>query len=265
MTRPGWRPKLVALDIDGTLLDHEGRLPDHIRDSVNMIKTAGVRVVLSTGRGWSATQPIFDALELPAGPAVCSNGAVLVNYPPFELARVATFDPGPVIRRVLELAPNARIAVEVIGVGFRLNRAFPEGDLNGEMIFETVDELCAQPASRIIVRAPDVPQSAFVELADRIGMHGVSYAIGWSSWLDIAPEGINKASGLEQICTQFGIRPRDVLAIGDGFNDIEMLQWAGRGVAVGDAAPGVQEYADHVTESFAEGGTSNELRRWFVS
>ena len=254
---------MVALDIDGTLLDHSGVMPDHIREAVARVLAGRTRVVLSTGRGWDATKPVFDTLTLPPGPVVCSNGAVLVHYPPFELSRVATFDPGPVIRRVHELAPNARIAVEVIGSGFRLNKLFPEGDLTGEMRIETIDELCAQPASRIIVRDPDVPQSEFVDLAERLGMHGVSYAIGWSSWLDIAPEGINKASGLAQVCRHLGINRRDVLAIGDGFNDIEMLEWAGRGVAVGDAADGVKQYADHVTDTFAEGGTSNELNRWF--
>lgn len=263
MTRPDWRPKLVALDIDGTLLDHEGVMPGHIRDSVARVLASGTPVVLSTGRGWFATQPIAEALELPPGPSVCSNGAVLVTYPPFELTRVVTFDAGPVIRRVLELAPNARVAVEIVGVGFRLNKLFPEGDLTGEMIIESVEQLCSEPASRIIIRDPDVPQSDFVELADKLGMHGVSYAIGWSSWLDIAPEGVNKASGLQQVCEPLGISPDDVLALGDGFNDIEMLQWAGRGVAIGDAAPGVQEHADHVTGTFAAGGTSEELRRWF--
>lgn len=264
MIRPRWRPRLVALDIDGTLVDHAGVMPDHIREAVARVLDARCPVVLSTGRGWSATQPIFDTLELPPGPAVCSNGAVLVNYPPFELARVATFDPGPVIRRVMELAPNARVAVEVIGAGYRLNRLFPEGDLSGEMRIETIEQLCAEPASRIIIRDPDVPQSEFVELADRLGMHGVSYAIGWSSWLDIAPEGINKASGLQQVCRQLGVRPKDVLAVGDGFNDVEMLEWAGRGVAVGDAAEGVKKHANHVTDTFANGGTSNELNRWFA-
>lgn len=263
MMRPGWRPRLVALDIDGTLVDHEGTMPDHIREAVSRVVDAGVPVVLSTGRGWGATQPIFDALQLPPGPTVSSNGAVLVNYPPTDLTRVATFDPGPVIRRVMELAPTARVAVEVIGVGYRLNKLFPDGDLTGEMIIETIEELSAQPASRVIIRDPDVPQSAFVELAENLGMHGVSYAIGWSSWLDIAPEGVNKASGLDEVCRHLEVRARDVLAIGDGFNDVEMLRWAGRGVAMGDAAQGVQDQADHVTGTFAEGGTSAELNRWF--
>ena len=150
-----------------------------------------------------------------------------------------------------------------MGVGFRLNKLFPTGDLTGEMIIEPIEQLCAEPASRIIIRDPDVSQAEFIELADQLGMHGVSYAIGWSSWLDIAPEGVTKAAGLAEICGPLGIDADDVLAIGDGFKDVEMLQWAGRGVAVGDAADGVKQHADHVTGTFAEGGTSQELARWF--
>lgn len=263
MTATDWRPRLVALDIDGTLVDEASVMPEHVRESVARVLAGGAQVVLSTGRGWYSTRPIFDLLELPAGPSVCSNGAVLVNYPPFELTEVATFDPARVIRHVHELAPQARIAVEVVGTGFRLNKLFPEGDLTGEMTIESIDELCAEPASRIVIRDPDVPSEEFVKLADELGMHGVSYAVGWSNWLDIAPEGVNKAQGLDKVCTTLGIDRSDVLAIGDGFNDVEMLAWAGRGVAMGNAAEGVKVYADAVTGHFADGGTSDELRRWF--
>lgn len=263
MTSWGWRPRLVALDIDGTLVDESGHLPEDVRESVSWALHAGARVVLSTGRGWFATRPIFEDLSLPPGPAVSSNGAVLVDYPPFQLTRVETFDPSRVIQHIAEIAPNARIAVEVIGVGFRLNKLFPHGDLQGDMRIETIEQLASEPASRVIIRDPDVPSEEFVKLADELGMHGVSYAIGWSNWLDIAPEGVNKASGLEQVAQRLGIAQEDVLAIGDGYNDVEMLQWAGRGVAMGNAEEGVKVHADAVTDHFDDGGTSKELRRWF--
>ena len=100
-------------------------------------------------------------------------------------------------------------------------------------------------------------------MAQRLGLHGVSYFIGWSNWLDIAPEGVDKAAGLELVCERLGVDRSDVLALGDGYNDIEMLQWAGRGVALGDALPEVQQAADQVTGRFADGGTVQELERWF--
>ena len=102
-----------------------------------------------------------------------------------------------------------------------------------------------------------------MELAGRLGLHGVTYFVGWSAWLDIGPESVNKAAALDDVSRSLGIAASDVLALGDGRNDIEMLRWAGRGVALGDAPPEVQQAADHVTGRFADGGTVTELRRWF--
>ena len=257
-----WRPKLVALDIDGTLVDFNGVLPGSVRMAVRRIIDAGVPVVMSTGRSWMATQVIVEALELPPALHVCSNGAVVVEYPPFELVRHVTFDPAPVIDRVVEVT-NAIIAVEEIGKGYRVSRAFPDGELYGHTVHESIESLRSRPVSRVIVRDPDGDDAEFLDLAQRLGLHGVSYFVGWKCWLDIAPEGVDKAAGLEVACERYGVAPKDVLALGDGYNDIEMLRWAGRGVALGDAPAEVLAAADHVTGNFAEGGTAEELSRWF--
>lgn len=257
-----WRPQLVALDIDGTLVDYDGVLPASVRTAVRRVVDAGVPVVMSTGRSWMATQVIIDALDLPPAMHVCSNGAVVVDYPPFTLLRHVTFDPAPVIDRVVE-ETDAIIAVEEIGRGYRVSAAFPDGELYGDTVHESIDSLRSRPVSRVIVRDPDGDDAEFIQLAHRLGLHGVSYFVGWSCWLDIAPEGVDKAAGLDEVCGRYGIAPRDVLALGDGFNDVEMLRWAGRGVALGDAHPDVAAAADHVTGRFADGGTAEELSRWF--
>ena len=258
-----WRPQLVALDIDGTLVDHEGRLPENVRRSVRRVVDAGVPVVLTTGRSWHATQPVFEELELPAGPAVSSNGAVCVQFPPFELTQVVTFNPALVIDKVLKEHPTAAIAAEVIGQGYRVTKLFPEGDLTGDIEVVSVDDLAGSDVTRIVVRDPEASDHEFIALANRLGLHGVSYSVGWSAWLDIAPAGVNKASALAGLATSLGICADDVLALGDGRNDVEMLAWAGRGVALGDAVPEVQAAADHVTACFDQGGTAIELDRWF--
>ena len=119
--------------------------------------------------------------------------------------------------------------------------------------------------TRIVVRDPEASDREFIALADRLGLHGVSYFVGWSAWLDIAPEGVNKATALASVVETLGVAADDVLAIGDGRNDIEMLTWAGRGVAVGDACDEVRAAADHVTGCFLDGGTIEELELWFGS
>ncbi len=255
-------PRLVALDIDGTLVDEFSRMPKRVRDAVRRVVDADVPVVLATGRSWLATQPIFDALGLPPGRAISSNGAVVVDYPPLETIHEERFDPSDSLRRISELAPHALVGVEE-GMKWRVSRPFPEGELMGEVRISTLEEMSSRPVSRIVLRDPDSTEEKFMDLTRRLGLHEVSYFIGWSAWLDIAPKGVDKASGLERVIAHLGVAREDVLAIGDGRNDIEMLQWAGRGVAMGNAPSDVKAVADHVTGAFHDGGTVAELDRWF--
>ncbi|HJE50885.1 MAG TPA: Cof-type HAD-IIB family hydrolase [Tessaracoccus flavescens] len=255
-------PRLVALDIDGTLVDGYGVMPPEVHAAVRRAVDAGATVVLSTGRSWLATKPIFDDLDLPSGWAVSSNGAMVVTYPPFDVRHEVRFDPAEVVRRAAEIAPQAAIAVQD-GLDWRANRHFPPGELLGEVTIESIDELASREVSRVVVRDPESTEEKFAEMVSQLGLHEVSFFVGWSAWLDIAPKGVDKSAGLEMVCRELGIAQADVLAIGDGRNDIEMLEWAGRGVAMGDAPDEVKAAADYVTGNFADLGTVDELDRWF--
>lgn len=262
-SHPGWRPRLVAFDVDGTLVDRDGRLPAPIRAAVQRVLAAGVPVVLATGRAWHSTVELVHELGLPPGPTVCSNGAVIVTYPPQQIVKAITFDPRAVIDKVEQVAPGTLIAVEEVGVGYRLNDHFPGGDLTGEMIIEDANQLGSRPVTRIILRNPAASDQDFIALARHLGLHGVTYFVGWSAWLDIAPEGVNKATALAEVAADLGIAAADVLAFGDGRNDLEMLRWAGRGVAIGDAPEEVKAVANAVSDTFADGGPVAELTHWF--
>jgi hydroxymethylpyrimidine pyrophosphatase-like HAD family hydrolase len=131
------------------------------------------------------------------------------------------------------------------------------------MIVTELDELVSAPVSRVIIRDPDATAEDFVALAKELGLHGTDYVVGWTAWLDLAPVGVSKASGLAYVAEQLGVDAADVLAIGDGRNDIEMLQWAGRGVAMGQSVQQVRDAADDVTESVADDGAAVELGRYF--
>ncbi|HEY9293748.1 MAG TPA: HAD family hydrolase [Microlunatus sp.] len=257
-----WSPKLVALDVDGTVVDQDGKLPDPIREVIGNLVDDGVLVVLATGRAWHGTEPIFTQLQLPPGPAVCSNGAVIVNYPPVEVLRTVTFDATEVVHRVLEQNPNTLVAVEEVGRGYRVSDRFPDGDLTGELIITDVEEMISEPVTRVVLRDPSSTDQDFIRLAERLGLRGCSYFIGWSAWLDIVPEGVSKATALADVAARHGIDRADILALGDGRNDLEMLQWAGRGVALGQAPDEVKAAADAVTAPFDDGGTVDELARW---
>lgn len=263
----GWRPKAVALDIDGTLIDHDERISDAVIDAVR--RAAGqVPIILATGRAYQTTQPVAGLLGLPDGFVVASNGARTVRYPSGDVIDERTFDPSTVIASVREHAPNARMAVEEHGDGrngYRVTAPFPDGDLGtGAAIRVVTDaELAPEPVTRLIIRDPDASEADFVDLAGRLGLHGVSYFVGWTAWLDIAPEGVDKSTGLKVALAQLELDPADLLAIGDGRNDIEMLVYAGLGVSMGSAPDEVKVAADEVTKSVQDDGVAAVLNRWF--
>jgi Cof subfamily protein (haloacid dehalogenase superfamily) len=255
-------PKVAALDVDGTLVDGTNALSPAVRDAVLALADAGVAIVVATGRAMPGTMEVVDRLGLQDGTAVTSNGAIVIGYHPVEVLHSVTFDASEAVRRVLERIPDALVAVEEIGVGYRVNQPFPEGEVSGQITVEHVDALIAEPVTRVVIRAPEHDAKEFAEVVEGLGLTETNYYIGYTSWLDLAPQGVSKASGLEIVCTKLGVSQADVLAVGDGFNDVEMLEWAGRGVAMGQAPEHVQAAADAVTGTVADDGLAAELARY---
>jgi HAD superfamily hydrolase (TIGR01484 family) len=205
---------------------------------------------------------VIERLGLQDGTAVTSNGAIVIGYHPVEVLHSVTFDASEAVRRVLERVPNALVAVEEVGVGYRVSAPFPEGEVRGRITVEDVDSLVSEPVTRVVIRAPEHDAREFAEVVEGLGLTETNYYIGYTAWLDLAPEGVSKASGLEMVCARLDVAPADVLAVGDGFNDVEMLEWAGRGVAMGQAPEQVQAAADVVTGTIAEDGLAAELSRY---
>jgi HAD superfamily hydrolase (TIGR01484 family) len=271
----GWVPRLVALDIDGTLLQWvEGSgvvsevVSDAVHDAVRAAQAAGAHVVLASGRSPHGMTPIADLFGLSDGLdeplwVVSSNGAVVCRYPPFDVVHEVTFDAYATVKAVLGEHPEAMVAVEERGVGYKVSRPFPPGELSGEMLEASIEEIVGDPVSRVIIRDPSASVEDFLATAERLGLQGTQYFVGWTAWLDLQPPGVSKASGLDLVCDRLGLTPADCLAIGDGRNDLEMLRWAGRGVAMGQAVQEVHDAADASTGTVDEDGAAAELRRWF--
>jgi hydroxymethylpyrimidine pyrophosphatase-like HAD family hydrolase len=257
--------RLVALDLDGTTLTHEGLLSPAVGEAVRDVAAAGLHVVIATGRSVVATMPVIDQLGLTRGYAVCSNGAVTLELDPLEQSgyrflEVVTFDPAPALSLLRRRIPDAVVAVEELGVGFKLSAPFPDGELQGELRVVDWDELVSAPATRVTLRSPEATAEDFIRLVGEAGLHEVSYAVGWTAWLDINPEGVSKGAALEQVRRHLGVEPAHTVAVGDQRNDIDMLQWAARGVAMGNAPEEVKALADEVTGDVHEDGLVPVLR-----
>ncbi len=254
--------RLLALDIDGTLVDASEHIRGPVVAAVRRARDADVHVVLSTGRSLFGISRVLDLLGLKQGHCVASNGAVTFVYHPVEVTSAETFDAGPAVRTVLEAVPDALVAVEVVGRGYRTNRPFPAGEITGEMWIQSVDDLVSGPVTRVIIRDPSSSAESFLDLAAGLGLHGINYFVGYTAWLDLAPKGVSKASALAIVAAELGVEVGDVLAIGDGRNDLEMLSWAGHGVAMGQAPDEVKAVADSVTGSWDDDGAADAIAGW---
>ena len=191
---------------------------------------------------------------------MCSNGAVTVRMDPeadggYRVVDTRSFQPGHALRTLREVAPDAHYAVEMSDGTFHATAGFQDASFGVEAIESDLDHLMALEAVRVVVHVPDLTPQEFSEVVAESGVHGVEYAIGWTAWLDMAAPGVSKASALEEIRQGLGTDQARTVAVGDGFNDTEMLTWAGVGIAMGQAPQGVKDVADTVTESVYADGT----------
>lgn len=253
---------MVALDIDGTLVDGNNEMSSAVRDAVLAIRDSGIETVISTGRAMAGVMDTVGKLGFTDGYAVASNGAVVFTYDPIEVIHSVTFDASHAVRRVMEQVPDAIVAVEEVGTGFRVNRPFPEAEFAGQFVVDDVESLIAEPVTRVVIRSTDHTPAEFTAIVHDLGLTGTNYFIGYSAWLDLAPDGVSKASGLEFLCDRLGIAQADVLAVGDGNNDMEMLAWAGRGVAMGHGPDSLKAAADAVTDGIEDDGLAKELQKY---
>ncbi|WP_430868117.1 HAD family hydrolase [Demequina aurantiaca] len=257
--------QLIGLDIDGTLMHWGGSISPAVVDAVEKVRMCRNHVILATGRNIVATLPVAQTLGIRRGWAVCSNGAVTIRLNPaspggYDIIEKVTFNPRAALELIRDEMPDAFFAVEDLGVGFRVSQEFPMGELVGrQRVVDTFEELYEEECTRVVIRAPGADVSHFDDLVHRIGLSDVTYAVGYSAWLDLTPPGVSKASALETLRRQLGVYPDHTVAVGDGNNDIEMLKWAGRSAAMGNALEPVRATADRVVPSVEDDGVLDVL------
>ncbi|WP_341953550.1 HAD-IIB family hydrolase [Salinibacterium sp. TMP30] len=258
---------LVALDIDGTVLLESGEMNDVVIAAVAKVRDAGHEVMLATGRSVAMTLPILRKLGLKPEYVVCSNGAITLKRDAmgeggYRREFVEMFNPKEVLTSIRSHLSTANYAVEDQTGKFFVSGKFPDGALGAVSEDVSFDELVKVQATRVVVISPEHHVEDFLSVVAKMGLHQVSYNVGWTAWLDIAPDGVNKSTALENVRSRLGISRTRVLAMGDGRNDIDMLEWAalrGRGVAMGQAPDDVLAVANQVTESDVNDGAALAL------
>ncbi len=257
--------KVIALDIDGTILDHHGSLSPRVHRAITAVAgSTKYELVLATGRAAVGVPPVWQQLQLSSGHAVACNGAALLSFDVrgvHEILDKVMFHPKEALLALKARMPGARFAVEDVHRGFRVTEHFPPGELQGEIDIVPFQGLLDLPVVRCIMRSPEHTPADFLALSAELGLAGASYAVGWSAWMDISPIGVDKAYGLAKLADELGVKSADVLAIGDGRNDLSMFAWAGQSIAMGQAEEEVQAAADLVCGSVYDDGLADVLER----
>ncbi len=260
-------PKLVASDLDGTLVRSDGTIDERTRRAIAMAEAAGATVVFCTARPHRGLVTLAEDTGH-RGVAICNNGAMLWDLHTESVLEVSPLSPA-VARKLVALleaeVPGGAWAVERAG-GFGHEPEYvTRWPIPEDATVGAVHSLIAEPAVKLLLRHSSLNADVLLERARSACGHlaELSHSSVNDTLLEISAPGVSKATALARLCEQRGVDRRDVIAFGDMPNDLPMLAWAGHSVAVANAHPDVRAAAREVTASNDESGVARVLERLF--
>jgi len=272
--------RLIALDIDGTLLDSEGRIPAANRAAIARAIDAGVEVALATGRRYDFARPIFESLPGPLT-LILSNGAIVKTRDGQTLMR--SLLPRAVARSVLAQVPEHRASAAVVFDRIR----------EGQVVFEVIDWDHPRHARFFAVNRPFLSEASPLEtcltedpiqvmfsggctdmraLFDRLHQSSDGFSVALTeyqhrdfSMVDVVTAGCSKGSALRSWSERRGLERAHVMAMGDNLNDLQMLEFAGTPVLMGNALPELKAHGWAVTGTNDEAGVAQAIDKFILS
>ncbi len=260
--------RLIACDLDGTLMNEQQQIAPAVRVAIAEALAAGITVTLATGRMFTATYPFARQLGITA-PLICYQGGWIQ----------AADDPAPRFRatlprilaeKVLQYADEAKWHTVLYADGHLFLRELRHPSTFYAALLGTgwtIVERWAIPLHKhqvdkvlFIAEAKRIP--AIEQTLRRLVGEQATIVRSHAHFVEVIPRDVNKGRGVQQIAAEMGIPQAEVMAIGDRENDIPMLQWAGIGVAMGNAAPAVQAVADWIAPPLEHAGAAMAIRRF---
>jgi len=284
--------KLLALDLDGTLLDSRGQIPDENREAIRAAEEAGVLVTIATGRRFRDARPVGLELELNA-PLVTHNGALLKYAESLETVAVSLLDldaTREIVRAGKEFGGNALVSADPHTKGTLLYDRIPDDNVPLKRYLDWSERLHGDEAQEAVMHVADLhdalpdhqvihisfsgscePMERMLkilndELTDSVTILPTIYPHLDFTLIDILPPGASKGTGVEKLAILNGLTPENVMAIGDNFNDVGMLEFAGIPVVMGNADTGLLNRSEfYKTDSNNEGGVAAAIRRFILN
>ncbi len=264
--------RLVASDLDGTLLRSDGKVSERTRTAVHRVLET-VPFVIATGRPPRWVHPVADDLGHRAI-AVCSNGAItvdLANDGAIVDSRTLAIDAAKrAVEAVLSVLPDAAFAVDNIHGFSHSTNYIPKWEMPSDVRVAPIFELLDEPCLKVLFRHPEMNPEILALVTKAVGDEaGITYGAAGpavalaDTLIEIMAPGVNKAAALARICDAHNIDASEVLAFGDMPNDAEMIEWAGHGVAMAQAHPSLKAIANEIGLAHDEDGVARILERTF--
>jgi Cof subfamily protein (haloacid dehalogenase superfamily) len=268
MSRPAI--KVVAIDVDGTLLDGDHQLRDAVKDSLYELAARKIHVVLATARGPQALNPVLRPLQFSPF-LVCFSGAWVGEIDRQSLATWKVIlekrHSLSVARSIVATALDHHVEPHVLTAEtWRTRQMSPETMLECQLtecrpiITSDLLEDGVEPNKILLIASESDSSQTLHLIADSVQSES-NAAFSKPNYLEIVPKGANKAAALTHLVTTLGLDLSQVAAIGDGYNDLEMIREAGLGIAMGNAPAAVQSAAKWVTGTNNETGVAQAVRR----
>ncbi|WP_414720515.1 Cof-type HAD-IIB family hydrolase [Streptomyces sp.] len=268
---PTTRPRLIATDLDGTLLRDDKSVSDRTVAALAAAEEAGIEVFFVTGRPARWMGVVSDHVH-GHGLAICANGAAVVDLHRgrrvVSVRELPTATALAVVKELRTATPEVNFAVERTG-GIHYEPLYPQFHLDPGAMVAPVEELLSEdseyadePVLKLLAHHAELAPDAFLELARTVAGHHAEFTRSSpSALLEISGPGVSKASTLALCCERRGIAPGEVVAFGDMPNDLEMLTWAGTSYAMANAHPDVLAATTHRTASNEEDGVAAVIER----
>ena len=260
--------RAIALDLDGTLTNHEKVVTPKTREALLKAAAKGAVIILASGRPTYGIEPVAECLELNqrGGYILSYNGGNIVNAKTGEKL-FSQFLPDEVIPELYAYAKEHGHAL----LGYAGNEIITEmpddqyvkeesriNKMNIRKVENLFESLEPHPTKLLMTGDPTLMLKAEEELVEKLGERMDIFRSA-PFFLELVPKGIDKAKSLTRLLTKINLTPADLIAFGDGYNDLSMLKLAGMGVAMENAAPEVRAEADYVTLSNEEDGVAAAL------
>lgn len=266
--------KLIVLDLDGTLTNSKKEITPRNKETLIRIQEKGVRLVLASGRPTYGIVPLANELRMNefGGFILSYNGGEIINWESGEMIYENVL-PNEVVPVLYESARTSQLAIltydgaDIVTEHSTDPYVQKEAFLNKMNIRETNDfltDITLPVAKCLIVGDADKLMPLEAELSLRLqGQINVFRSEPY--FLELVPQGIDKALSLEVLLKEIGVKQEEVIAMGDGYNDLSMIQFAGLGIAMGNAQEPVKKAANYITLSNEEDGVAEAIDKFFTN